>query len=356
MYRKTKTRNGKWKPRGRYYSYHGLFLLALFCAGLFLLHDQAYAQSQYEVLIEDLDTPWSIDFLPEDKMIYTERVGTISMYDGKVHEVGTIDVRDYKESGLLGLAVSPHFVDDRQIYVYYTHGDKEQGYNRVSRFDLDENYKLGKETILLDNIPSAEFHDGGRIRFGPDSLLYVTTGDATKPSSAQDISSLAGKILRMDKDGNIPADNPFNSYVYTYGHRNPQGLAWNGDTMYAVEHGPERHDEVNIIRSGADYGWPKACEEQDEGTKKPLVCYTDITVAPADVAYFDGSLYVTGLRGEGLWRIDAATPSTGEVILEDLGRLRALALHDGALYVSTSNKDGRGDPGDGDDKIIRVDI
>ncbi|MEK0341966.1 MAG: PQQ-dependent sugar dehydrogenase, partial [Nitrosopumilus sp.] len=159
---------------------------------------------EIKVLVENLDTPWAIDFLPDDKMIFTERFGKISIFSGKETKViGNIEVNEISESGLLGIAVDPEFDKNNFIYIYYTY---ENG-NRISRFVLND--VLEEELILLDNIPNARFHDGGRIKFGPDGKLYVTTGDATNPSSAQDVNSLAGKILRMNKDGSIPKDNPF---------------------------------------------------------------------------------------------------------------------------------------------------
>ncbi|MEK0348149.1 MAG: PQQ-dependent sugar dehydrogenase, partial [Nitrosopumilus sp.] len=156
--------------------------------------------------------------------------------------------------------------------------------NRISRFVLND--VLEEEFILLDNIPNARFHDGGRIKFGPDGKLYVTTGDATNPSSAQDVNSLAGKILRMNKDGSIPKDNPFENYVYSYGHRNPQGLAWHSITgeLYSTEHGAARNDEINIIKPGKNYGWPMV-ECFGEGYENPIRCYKDFTLAPSGASF-----------------------------------------------------------------------
>ena len=197
-----------------------------------------------EVLAENLDTPWAIGFLPDGGGIFTERHGKVSILNnGEIKAVANINVSEVSESGLLGIAVDPEFYRNNFVYVYYTY---EKG-NRVSRFILKD--RLEEEFVLIDNIPNARFHDGGRLKFGPDGKLYITTGDATVPSSAQDINSLAGKILRMDKEGTIPKDNPFSNYVYSYGHRNPQGLAWRpvSKQLYASEHGPTKNDEISLI-------------------------------------------------------------------------------------------------------------
>ncbi len=308
-----------------------------------------------EILIENLDTPWAIDFLPDGRMIFTERPGRVNVYDIDKNElkiIGNIDVSEVSESGLMGIAVDPEFVSNKYIYAYYTANSG----NRVSRFVLDSD-RLENEEILLDNIPNAIFHDGGRIKFGRDGKLYVTTGDATNPSSAQDINSLAGKILRMNKDGTIPEDNPFRNYVYSYGHRNPQGLAWhsNGE-LYSSEHGPTRNDEINIIEKGGNYGWPKECT--DSGNfKNPIRCFTEFTLAPSGIAFYNNDLYVAGLRGSQLRRV--VFDENGNIIHEEaffseLGRIREVAAHGNYLYVATSNRDGRGSPREGDDKIIRI--
>jgi len=306
-----------------------------------------------EDIVDNLDTPWGIDFLPSGEMIFTERWGRVSIFgdNGRI-TVAELNVSEVSESGLLGIAVDPEFYDNNYIYIYYTYKDG----NRVSRFNLKNN-KLENELILLDNIPNARFHDGGRIKFGPDEKLYITTGDATVPSSAQDINSLAGKILRMNKDGSIPEDNPFGNYVYSYGHRNPQGIAWNKDNkLFASEHGPTRNDEINIIEKGKNYGWPNECTEQGDYIN-PIRCYTEFTLAPSGIAFYQGDLYVAGLRGTQLRRIvfnEDLTINYEEELFNNLGRIRDVVEHDGYLYISTSNKDGRGIPKKGDDKIIRI--
>lgn len=308
-----------------------------------------------EVLVNELDTPWGIGFLP-DAMLITERAGTVSMYDTTHRKIAELNVTEISEAGLLGIAVHPDFKSNKHIYLYYTYEIQERPVNRVSRFVLSEDELLSEE-VLLDGIPSARFHNGGRIRFGPDGKLYITTGDATVPSSSQDLDSLAGKILRVNPDGSVPEDNPFGNYVYSYGHRNPQGLAWYGNTLFSSEHGPSRHDEINIVVKGGNYGWPDNCEDQEKNTIQPIRCYTEFTLAPGSLEYHDGSLYVTGLRGTHLRRLELQDEKvvSESIVLDGKGRLREVIAHDGLLYISTSNRDGRGVPRLNDDKIIRLD-
>lgn len=309
-----------------------------------------------EILARNLNTPWAIDFLPDNRMIFTERGGRVSILDnGAIKIIGNINVIKMGESGLLGIAVDPEFNVNKFVYLYYT----AQNGNKVSRFVLNE--KLENETILIDNIPSGNIHNGGRIKFGPDGKLYITTGESGNGPLAQNINSTGGKILRINKDGSIPSDNPFRNYVYSYGHRDPQGITWNPLTkeMYESEHGPTRYDEINIIEKGGNYGWPNyKGNNSPQGYIKPLIFYTDFTLAPSGIAYYNGVLYVAGLRGSQLRKISLAADGksvTGEEpLFRNLGRIREVVAHDGYLYISTSNRDGRGIPQSGDDKIIRI--
>ncbi len=332
-------------------------IIILLLIVLFYLFQKPIKQQGFkiEILAENLDTPWSIDFLPDNRMIFTERNGRVNILDnGNIKVLAKINVSEISESGLLGIAVDPDFTENMFIYLYYTY---DKG-NRVSRFVL--NGKLEQEFLLLENIPNARFHDGGRIKFAPDGKLYITTGDATQPSSAQDINSLAGKILRVNKDGTIPDDNPFNNYVYSYGHRNPQGIAWDKVTrhMYASEHGPTRNDEINIILKGKNYGWPEVqCNEISEQYTNPIRCYTEFTLAPSGIALYNNALYVAGLRGTQLRKIVFNKQSNilyEEELFSNFGRIRDAVVHNGYLYIATSNRDGRGIPSFNDDKIIRV--
>jgi glucose/arabinose dehydrogenase len=274
-----------------------------------------------------------------------------------VMNVGKINVIANGESGLLGIAVDPQFSQNKYIYVYYTSSNG----NRVSRFVLDGG-KIQNETILLDKIPSASIHNGGRIKFGPDGMLYITTGDASNSSSAQDTNSLSGKVLRMNKDGSVPSNNPFNNYVYTYGNRDPQGLAWNTNgILYESEHGATQNDEINILIPGGNYGWPLYQGNKTvQGFISPLVVYTNYTLAPSGMAFYNNKLFVAGLRGSQLRQItlsDNGTSFTGQQsMLTQLGRIRDVVVHNGYMYICTSNTDGRGIPQLGDDKIIRIKV
>lgn len=310
------------------------------------------------VIAENLNTPWAVDFLPDGSIIFTERVGKVSVLQNKtVKLVGTISVSQITESGLMGVAVDPEFAQNKFIYAYYTYG----GVNRVSRFVLND--QLANEQVLLDNIPSSPIHNGGRIKFGPDGKLYVTTGDAGNSNSAQDINSLGGKILRLNKDGTVPSDNPFGNYVYSYGHRDPQGLSWNNATgiLYESEHGATRNDEINIITRGGNYGWPLyQGNSTAPGYIGPLRVYTDFTLAPSGIAFYQNTLYVAGLRGTQLRKIslsnDGRTILGEEALYTNLGRLREVVEQGSYLYISTSNQDGRGIPQTGDDKIIKIKV
>jgi aldose sugar dehydrogenase len=313
---------------------------------------------QSDVLAENLSIPWAMDFLPNNTMIFTQRGGSVSLLDnGIVKNIGNISVTAIGESGLLGVAVDPEFSQNKYIYLYYT---SSRG-NRVSRFVLTD--KLQNETILLDNIPSAAIHNGGRIKFGPDGKLYITTGDANNRSSAQDINSLSGKILRMNKDVSVPADNPYKNYVYTLGNRDPQGLAWNPNNgiLYESEHGDIQNDEINILVSGGNYGWPiYQGNNNAPGYISPLIVYTNFTLAPSGMAFYNNKLYVAGLRGSQVRVINLSDNGTSiagqKSLFTQFGRVRDVVAHNGYIYICTSNTDGRGIPQIGDDKIIRIKV
>lgn len=326
-----------------------LILLVLAAAtAVFLLFRQD--DPRLETLAQGLDTPWAIDFLPDGTLIFTERPGRVNILtDTGVKQIASISVSEVAESGLMGIAVHPRFEENNWVYLYYT----SQNGNRVSRWTY-KNGALVEELILLDSIPNSMYHDGGRIKFGPDGHLYVTTGDATDPSSAQVIQSTAGKILRMADDGSVPSDNPFGNYVYSLGHRNPQGLAWKNEQLYSAEHGPTRNDEVNLIIAGANYGWPAECVDAGEFSQ-PVRCFTEFTLAPAGIAISGNELYIAGLRGAQIRKINLETGAEEEFIT-GLGRVRDAVIRDGYLYIATSNRDGRGIPGIADDRILRIKI
>lgn len=307
-------------------------------------------------IAEGLEAPWSIVF-HDGTALVSERdsarvveIGT----DGTIHEVGRITAAaPAGEGGLLGLAIREHW-----LYAYYT----AAGDNRIERFELHGEpggLSLGPGEVILEGLPSAGNHNGGRIAFGPDQLLYVTAGDAGHRESAQDLGSLAGKILRLTPEGGVPADNPFpGSPVYSYGHRNPQGLAWDAaGTLYASEFGQNTWDELNVIEPGGNYGWPEVEGIAGRaGFIDPVQQWNPDEASPSGMAQLNGRLYLANLRGERLREIPLAdlTAST-EQFVEELGRLRDVAVApDGSLWLLTNNTDGRGSPRPGDDRILRI--
>jgi glucose/arabinose dehydrogenase len=318
-----------------------------------------------EVVAENLDIPWEIAFLPNGEILVTERPGTLRRLN-EAGQVFTIEgVQHVGEGGLQGLAVDPAFTDNGYIYLYLTSAQGSGLVNRVDRYALLGD-RLVDRTEIISNIPGAKYHDGGRIAFGPDGYLYIATGDATDEAMAQDTTSLAGKILRINSDGSIPDDNPFGNAVWSYGHRNPQGLAWDDvGRLWSSEHGrsvPQSgYDELNLILPGDNYGWPDAQgDETQSGMNLPAVhSGPDETWAPAGLAHLDGRLYFAGLRGESLYAVPVdESGALGQLKVHfrgDFGRLRAVAVGpDGNLYVSTSNTDGRGEARTGDDKILKI--
>lgn len=316
-----------------------------------------------EVVAENLDVPWGIEFLPNGDMLVTERPGTLLRIErgsGSFTQTYRIEgVEHIGEGGLLGVEKHPNFSENRQIYLYMTTRRGDMLGNRVEKYKLEENQLSDPETII-SGLPGAIYHDGGRIVFGPDRKLYITAGDATNPHWAQEKDRLAGKILRINANGSIPEHNPFDNAVYSYGHRNPQGLAWANRTLWATEHGDSRHDELNIIQRAGNYGWPVIeAGESREDMIKPEIFAEDTTWAPAGAAYTNGSIYFAGLRGETLYEAKIRNNSVNG--LEQhwqnrYGRLRAVELGpEGYLYVSTSNTDGRGIPVGDEDKILRID-
>ena len=323
--------------------------------------------AKIEIIASNLEIPWSIDFLPNGDVIFTERPGRIRLIkNNKLLEkpLAEINIARVGEAGLLGIVVDSEFNSNSFIYVYYTYFDeKDEMLNRVSRFKLiNNNEKAVDETINIDNIPGGRgdqgFHNGGRIKFGPDGKLYITTGDGGVTAFAQDINSLGGKILRINKDGTIPSDNPFNSPVYSYGHRNPQGLAWYNGKLFATEHGPTGNDELNLIEPGKNYGWPDLLCSQPTITHftQPIVCFNP-TIAPSGAASHKKDLYIAALRGTKVLKIsldDNGNIINQSVFLEGYGRMRDAVVHDNYLYLLTSNRDGRGTPKANDDLILRI--
>jgi glucose/arabinose dehydrogenase len=317
------------------------------------------------IAVQNLQTPWEIVFLPDGRMLITERPGTLTLIDSEIVQLPIMDVFERSESGLLGLTLHPDFEENQWLYLYLTYEANNGLLNRVERYQFDGT-TLTDKLIIIDQIPGSNNHDGGRIEFGPDGLLYITTGDAGNSSSAQDKNSLAGKILRLHDDGSIPQDNPFGSAVFSYGHRNPQGLAWDDQgRLWSTEHGPSGlgsgYDELNLIEPGGNYGWPEIQGDQTrEGMISPrLQSGGNETWAPGDLEIVDGTVYFVGLRGSTLYSVpldDIRSETIQRHFANEFGRLRALRLGpDGLLYMGTSNTDGRGSIRDGDDKIFKID-
>ncbi|MYM82778.1 PQQ-dependent sugar dehydrogenase [Duganella sp. FT50W] len=309
-------------------------------------------------LATGLQIPWSIAFHDGTPLVSergTARIQAVGA-NGALTTIATIaGVSGTGEGGLLGIAVR-----DNYLYAYFTAGAE----NRIERYPLSgtgTGVRLGAAQTLLRGIPSGSNHNGGRIAFGPDGMLYAATGDAGASSRSQDLGSLGGKILRLTPDGRVPADNPFSgSYVYSYGHRNVQGLAWAGDgSLYAAEFGQNTWDELNQIKAGGNYGWPDV-EGKANNSKyiDPLQQWATSDASPSGIAISGGNLYIANLRGERLRKVPlSATGTASEFYVKEYGRLRDVAAApDGRLYVLTNNTDGRGTPKSGDDRLLSVPV
>jgi glucose/arabinose dehydrogenase len=321
------------------------------------------------VIANNLNIPWSIVFLPDSSMLVTERIGNVILIDSKgqlqTNPVKTFDnIKTIGEGGLLGMTLHPQFSKNSFIYFYYTYNESGNNtLNRVVRMTY-QNGKLDNEVILIDKIPGSSNHNGGRIKFGPDNNLYVTTGDAENPSQAQDINALGGKILRVTDEGKPVADNPFKNLVYSYGHRNPQGLAWDSrGSLWATEHGRSGilsgFDEINLIEKGKNYGWPiiQGDEIKTGMETSKLNSGAFSTWAPAGATFINNSLFFGGLRGSTLYEavINGTNITLKEHLSNEFGRIRDVVLGpDNMLYISTSNRDGRGIPEPSDDRIIKI--
>lgn len=324
--------------------------------------NQDKPNQRIEIVATNLEIPWEIVFLPNKDILVTERVGRLTLISGgKTRTIAKInDVKVFGEGGLMGMTLHPNFKSNKYIYFYYTYaGQNSDTKNKVVRYKF-ENNSLSDRKILIDNIPGAVFHNGGRIKFGPDNFLYVTTGDSLEPSLAQNTNSLAGKILRVTDEGRAVFDNPFKNLIYSYGHRNPQGLAWDNEgRLWATEHGNSTKDEINIIVKGKNYGWPTITgDEARSGMESPLAQSGSETWAPAGAEFMNGYLFFGGLRGQALFdlKLSRGNAIITKHFLEEFGRIRAVTLGpDGFIYISTSNRDGRGSARENDDKIIKID-
>ncbi len=339
------------------------------------------ASLQVDTFVTGLEVPWSLVFTSPTRLLVTERPGRVRVVENGALQRKPLavltDVEASGESGLMGMAIAPDYERSRLLYLAYAY-DMPQGPRvRIARF-RDAGDALTDRTVIIEGLPAAQYHAGCRLRFGPDGKLYATTGDATTREIAQDLKSLGGKTLRLNLDGSIPSDNPFpGSPIFSYGHRNSQGLDWEprSGLQFQTEHGPSGFDgpgggdEVNIVESGKNYGWPLVHHrETKEGTVPPLLEYTP-AVAPSGASFsrgnllpsFRGDFFFATLRGEKLVRVrlDPSNPrkvaETEDLFKGVYGRLRdVVSGPDGALYVATSNRDGRGKPAPGDDRILRV--
>jgi glucose/arabinose dehydrogenase len=336
---------------------------------LVLVRPAGAGEPRVEVVARGLEVPWALAFAPDGRLFVTERPGRIrAVKDSQLipTPVATLSVAAAGEGGLMGLALDPAFAKNGYLYVCYTASTGSRAFggkliNRVVRLTLRDG-SARDERVLLDNLPGASIHDGCRLKFGPDGKLYVTTGDAAEPPLAQRMDSLAGKILRLNADGSIPADNPFpGSPIYSLGHRNPQGIAWDSaGRLFAAEHGPSAHDEVNRILPGRNYGWPDVTGKGGEPRfADPLIESGSNTWAPSGIAVRGNDLFIAGLRGRRLLRVrlgpDQQVMGVEALLSGTYGRLRDVVLGpDGALHVTTSNRDGRGSPAPDDDRILRI--
>ena len=354
-------------------------IMVLFSLTIPTIFAQEYPELgvRVETVAENLTIPWSIAWTPDGKLFFTERTGNLRIIENGILEkepVLSLGVGGV-EGGLLGIAVDPDYSENNYIYIYYTYNEFLSSSNKVVRYIVDDK-EVREDKILIDKIPAGPFHDGGRIEFGADKKLYITTGEAGNPGLSQDLNSLGGKILRINSDGTIPEDNPFeNSAIYSIGHRNPQGIDWDeSGNLVATEHGPSglrgvANDEINVIIPGANYGWPDIIgDESAEGLQNPILHSGDDTWAPSGAEFYSGDkipdwtgkYFVATLRGGHLHMIDFDLQSDKVISHEKLfqdefGRLRDVATGpDGLLYILTSNQDGRGTPKTGDDKILRI--
>lgn len=311
-------------------------------------------------VVEGLNVPWSIVFLASGDALVSQRDDATVVRvtpEGEVTQVGPVpgqEVRTGAEGGLLGLALDPE--DDSLLYAYLTTAQD----NRVVRMRYADD-TFSDVTVVLEGIPvGAGRHQGGRLAFDADGHLFVSTGDAGVAELAQDLDSMAGKILRVDREGEAVPDNPFDDRIWSYGHRNVQGLAFDDEgRLWASEFGDKGADELNLIERGGNFGWPQVEGESDDADLvEPQVTWPTDDCSPAGIAIARGTVFMAALRGRRLWTVPIDEDGAGdpsELWADEYGRLRDVAVApDGSLWLSTSNTDGRADVGDGDDRILRV--
>jgi glucose/arabinose dehydrogenase len=346
-------------------------------------------QFRVETIAANLEVVWSIVFAPDNRMFFTERPGRVRVIEnGKLQAAPFFSVPEIEptgENGLMGMALHPNFAENHLVYLAYAYrqsnGDQRV---RIARY-RENGVSLIEPKTIIENIPAARYHSGTRLRFGPDGKLYITTGDATNQSEAQKLSTLAGKTLRLNDDGSIPAENPFVNQkdarpeIWTYGHRNAQGMDFQPDSglMFQTEHGPSLidgvslfkrsgGDEVNVVERGRNYGWAKISHDMTRaGMETPILQYSP-AIAPASGMFYRGAMFPElknnflfgALKGEMIVRLvldKRKIVSQDKLLVKQYGRIRELSeAPDGSIYFSTSNRDGRGSPAKDDDRILRV--
>jgi len=320
-----------------------------------------------EIVATNFDKPWSIAF-DDERIFISEKSGKIKIItQSEILDSPLITLRtpDIFGGGLLGITTHPDFSNNHFLYAYYTYEENENLWNKIIRI-TEENNKANQVVTIMDKIPGSAFSNGGVIKFGPDGKLYVGTGSVTDSSNeSQNLNSLSGKILRLNEDGTIPSDNPFEkSYVFTLGHRNPTGLAWNSDgLMYATESGPTKNDEINLIKAGNNYGWPKVqCFSDNENFVNPLECF-DPGLEPGGIIFYtgdkldiDNEMILASQKATNLFRVVINDDGVNlERILSGVGRIRDVAQGpDGYVYIITTNTDGKAFPAPDDDKLLRI--
>ena len=321
-----------------------------------------------EILATNLEKPWAIDFADE-RIFISEKGGTIRVIDsGELLEKPLVTLRtaDVFDGGLLGITLHPDFSHNHFLYAYYTYNEEGELWNKVIKIKESNNRIVEAQTIL-DKIPASSFSNGGIIKFGPDSKLYIGTGIVSDSShESQNLESLEGKILRLNDDGSIPDDNPFeDSLVYSYGHRNPKGMAWDSsENFYITEIGPTKNDEINLIIAGKNYGWPDVeCYSTNEEFMNPLKCF-DPSLEPGGIVFYSSDkldlekyMILASQKASNLYKVEVDENGVNleGSILSGVGRIRDVAQGpEGYLYVITSNTDGKAFPSDDDDKLLRI--
>jgi glucose/arabinose dehydrogenase len=318
------------------------------------------------ILAENLDKPRAIA-VSNDRIFVTEKDGMIKVIQNNTlleSPLATLRGADVFDGGLLGIALHPNFSTNHYMYVFLTYEEDDNLWNKILRITESEN-KLQNAEVILDKIPGSSFTNGGFIKFGPDEKLYVGTGTVSEVSHLpQDLNSLSGKILRLNDDGSVPNDNPFDgSPVYSLGHRNPQGMTWDDNgNLFVAEFGPEKNDEINLIQPGKNYGWPEQECSGGENFENAILCY-DPSIEPGGILFYSGdipefksSFIMASMRATNLYQLDFEEGlSSQKSILSGIGRVRDVVQGtDGSLYVITSNTDGKGFPDSMDDKLLRI--